>query len=247
MVYMDKGTREDNLRSREMFEKAIELDPGYARAYGKNTWTYLLEYANGWTDEPERAFKKAMEMATTAVAVDPNEPWAHYGLGSVYIWHKQYDLGLQSFQRAHELNPNEATILADYAWALANSGQPDKALPLIEKAIRLNPYSPPFYRGDVLWRVHFVAGRYKEAVDALLQVTGVPYHSRYRKLAATYPYLGRMEEARAAMVTFRELEPQASIELYARTEPFKRKGDLGRYLDGLRKAGLPEKAPAPGT
>jgi adenylate cyclase len=188
-----------------------------------------------------------MEMATTAVAVDPNEPWAHYGLGSVYIWHKQYDLGLQSFQRAHELNPNEATILADYAWALANSGQPDKALPLIEKAIRLNPYSPPFYRGDVLWRVHFVAGRYKEAVDALLQVTGVPYHSRYRKLAATYPYLGRMEEARAAMATFRELEPQASIELYARTEPFKRKGDLGRYLDGLRKAGLPEKAPAPGT
>jgi hypothetical protein len=56
-----------------------------------------------------------------------------------------------------------------------------------------------------------------------------------------------MEEARAAMATFRRLEPQASIELYARTEPFRRKDDLARYLDGLRKAGLPEKAPAPGT
>jgi hypothetical protein len=99
----------------------------------------------------------------------------------------------------------------------------------------------------VLWRVHFVAGRYEEAVDALLQVTGVPYHYRYRRLAATYPYLGRMDEARAAMAKYRELEPQASIELYARTEPFKRQDDLNRFLDGLRKAGLPEKSPAPGT
>jgi adenylate cyclase len=247
MVYMDKGTREDNFRSREMFEKAIALDLGYARAYGKNTWTYLLEYANGWSDEPERAFQKAMEMADTAVAVDPNESWAHYGLGSAYIWRKQYDLGIQSFQKAHELNPNEATILADYAWALANAGRPDEALPLIQNAMRLNPYHPPFYEGDVLWRVHFVAGRYQEALDALLQITGAPYHARYRKLAATYPYLGRMEEARAAMAKFRELEPQASIELYARTEPFKRKDDLERYLDGLRKAGLPERPPAPGT
>ena len=136
-----KCTREDNLRSREMFEKAIELDPGYARAYGKNTWTYLLEYANGWTDEPERAFQKALEVANTAVAADPNEPWAHYGLGSAYIWQKQYDLGIQSFQKAHELNPNEATILADYAWALSMAGRPDEALPLIEEGHTSEPLS----------------------------------------------------------------------------------------------------------
>ena len=49
------------------------------------------------------------------------------------------------------------------------------------------------------------------------------------------------------MARFRELEPQASIELYARTEPFKRHDDLERYLDGLRKAGLPEKSPKPGA
>ena len=187
-----------------------------------------------------------MEVANTAVAVDANEPWAHYGLGSAYIWQKKYDLGIQSFQKAHELNPNEATILADYAWALSMAGRPDEALPLIEKAIRLNPYHPAFYKGDVLWRVHFVAGRYEEAIDALLQITG-PYPARYKKLAATYPYLGRLEEARTAMAKFRDLEPQASIELYARTEPFKRQGDLKRYLYGLRKAGLPESAPAPGT
>jgi hypothetical protein len=55
-----------------------------------------------------------------------------------------------------------------------------------------------------------------------------------------------MEEARAALAKLRELEPQASIELYAR-EPYKRQDDLERFIDGLRKAGLPEKVPAPGT
>jgi adenylate cyclase len=98
---------------------------------------------------------------------------------------------------------------------------------------------------DVLWRVHFVAGRYQEALDALLSVSD-PYPPLYQRLAATYPYVDRMEEARAALAKFRELEPQASIELYTR-EPFKRKNDLERFLDGLRKAGMPERPPAPGT
>lgn len=97
----------------------------------------------------------------------------------------------------------------------------------------------------MLWRVHFVAGRYQEAVDAALALAN-PYPAVYQRLAATYPYLGRMDEARAAMAKFRELEPQASIELYARTMPFKRKDDLDRFLDGLRQAGLPEKSPTPG-
>jgi len=187
-----------------------------------------------------------MEVANAGIAADSNEPWAHYGLGSAYIWQKQYDRGIREFQKAHELNPNDATILADYAWALSLAGRPAEAMPLIEEALRLNPYHPRFYVADVLWRVHFVAGRYQEALDALLSVSN-PYPPLYQRLAATYPYLDRMEEARAAMAKFRELEPQASIELYARTEPYNRQDDLERFLDGLRKAGLPEKAQEPGT
>jgi hypothetical protein len=60
-----------------LFEKAIELDAGYVRAYGKNTWTYLLEFYNGWTDSPEQALEQAMEAAKSGIAADPNEPWAY--------------------------------------------------------------------------------------------------------------------------------------------------------------------------
>ena len=60
-----------------------------------------------------------------------------------------------------------------------------------------------------------------------------------RRLVVGYAHLGRMEEARAALANYRELEPQASIELLAKALPFKRQDDLERFLDGLRKAGLP--------
>jgi adenylate cyclase len=191
MFYVDHVTKVDTIKARNLFEKTIELDSGFARAYGKNTWTYLFEYAYGWTDAPERTLQKAMEVANAGIAADSNEPWAHYGLGSAYIFQKQYDLGLREFQKAHELNPNEATILADYAWALSLAGRPDDAMPLIEEALRLNPYHPRFYVADVLWRVHFVAGRYKEALDALLSVSDL-YPPLYQRLVATYPYLGRI-------------------------------------------------------
>jgi hypothetical protein len=49
------------------------------------------------------------------------------------------------------------------------------------------------------------------------------------------------------LAKYRALEPQASIELLAKTLPFKRKDDLDRFLDGLRKAGLPETSPKPGV
>jgi adenylate cyclase len=245
MFHMDHYTKEENLCARALFEKAIELDPGYARAYGKNTWTYLLEFGNGWSESPDQALEQAMVVAKRGIAADPSEPWAYYGLGSAYIWQKKHDLGLEAFRKAIELNPNEATILVDYGWALALAGRPEEALPLMEKAFRLNPYHPEWYWG-VLWRAHFGVGNYAAALDALLKISN-PFGNIYQRLAATYPYLNRMEEARAAVAKLREIEPNASIELYARTEPLKRKEDLQRLLDGLRKAGLPEKALAPGT
>jgi Tfp pilus assembly protein PilF len=101
VAYHDRFTKDDNARSREMFEKAIELDPGYARAITKKTWTYLQEYWNGWTDAPDQVLQKAMEEASRAIAVDPNEPLAHYALASVYRMQKRHDLAISEFRRAY--------------------------------------------------------------------------------------------------------------------------------------------------
>ena len=111
--------------------------------------------------------------------------------------------------------------------------------------MRLNPYYPEWYLTS-LADGYFVAHHYEEMI-ATLEKVSQPWSAFHRRLVAGYAHLGRMEEARAALAEFRELEPQASIELLAKALPFKRKENLERFLDGLRKAGLPEKSPPPGT
>ena len=52
--------------------------------------------------------------------------------------------------------------------------------------------------------------------------------------------LGRIEEARAAVTVALERKPDLSLVYLEKTLPTKEPGGLGPYIDGLRKAGLPE-------
>jgi adenylate cyclase len=245
MDHVHRFTKEDNLQARALFEKALELDQGYARAAGKLTWTYLFDYYNGWSDTPDAALEKALEVARRAIAIDPNEPWAHYALASVYLMEKRHDQALNEYQKAHELNPNDANMVTEYGWGLTWAGRAEEGIPLMLEAMRLNPHYPNWYLTS-LADGYFALSRYEDMVDTLEKVSE-PYPHYYRRLAVGYAHLGRIEEARAALAKYRKGEPQASIEFLVETMPFKRREDLDRFLDGMRKAGLPEKSPAPGT
>jgi Tfp pilus assembly protein PilF len=65
-------------------------------------------------------------------------------------------------------------------------------------------------------------------------------------LAASYAQAGRTEDARAALARHLELEPQMTLEHAVTSMPFNAEGQE-RYREALRKAGMPEKPPAPGT
>jgi adenylate cyclase len=244
IVYIDRFTKEDNLRARAMFEKAIELDPGYARAMGKNVWTYLLEYWSGWSDNPEQSFEQAMQMAKRAIAADPNEAWAHWGLASVLTMQRRFDEALREYEKAYELNPNDANIVTELGWGLALMGRAEEGIPLMQQAMRLNPFHP-----DVYWvnlaEGYFMAGRYEESVAALEQISQ-PWSRIYQVLAASYAQAGRNEDARAALAKHLKLDPQMTLEHAVASMPFNAEGQE-RYREALRKAGMPEKPPAPGT
>jgi adenylate cyclase len=244
MVYIDRFTKEDNLRAREMFEKALELDPGYARAMGKNVWTYLLEYWSGWSDNPNQLLEQAMQMAKRGIAADPNEPWAHWGLASALVMQKRFDEALREYEKAYDLNPNDANVVTELGWGLALMGRAEEGIPLMQQAMRLNPFHPDWYWVN-LGEGYFMAGRYEESVAALEQISQ-PWSRIYQVLAASYAQAGRSEDARTALAKHLELEPQMTLEHAVASMPFNAEGQE-RYREALRKAGLPGKAPAPGT
>ncbi len=243
MVYMDRFTREDNLRGREMFEKAIELDPHYARAMGKNVWTYLLEYWNDWSDNPEQTLEQAMQMAKRGIAADANEPWAYWGLASALVMRKRFDEALREYEKAYDLNPNDANVVTELGWGLALMGRAEEGIPLMQQAMRLNPFHPDWYWTN-LGEGYFMAGRYEESVAALEQITQ-PWSRIYQVLAASYAQAGRSEDARAALAKHLKLEPQMTLEHAVASMPFNAEGQE-RYREALRKAGMPEE-PQPGA
>ena len=231
--------KELNEQARQMFEKALELDPRYAGAYAGLGWTYFEDWFFQWNTDRTQSLERAFEMAQRAVALDDSLPEPHRTLGLVYVWKKQYDQAIAEAQRAITLDPNFANGYVGLGTILVFAGQPEEGVRLIEKAMRLNPRYPIDYLMN-LGFAYRVAGRYEEALAPLKKVLAhspnfVPAHLN---LAICYAELGKQEEARAEVAELRRINPNFPVEGFKQFLPYKDPADVERFLDGLRKAGV---------
>ena len=166
--FHNRFTKEGNIRARQMFEKAVALDPQYAEAYAWLGWTYLLEWINSWSVDPQ-TLERALALAQQALTLDDSLPVAHSRLGMVYAQQKQYEQALAEGERAIALDPNNADSYAFQGEVLRFAGRPEDALRMLAQAMRLNPRSPPLYL-FFLGLAYNRTGRYTEAVATLKEV-----------------------------------------------------------------------------
>ena len=241
MVRYDKFNKQDNLLARRQLERAIELEPLYAKAIAKKAWTYLQDHWNEYEEDSAKSLRLAKETAESAIAADPGEPDAHQALGSVRLFLRQHDLAIDSYRKAVELNPNGADLMVGLGFALTYSGFPDEGLQAMGEAISRNPYYPGWYLWDFAWG-YFVIHRYEDAIKAL-EKRNPKTSFTHLMLAVNYAEVGRQKRSAESMKVFRDAVPDYSIETAARTEPFKNDEDLQHYLEALRKVGIPEKPP----
>ena len=220
-----------------LYEKAIELDPGFGRAYSGLASLHFLRFKLYLTASFETIEHKTLDLALHAVRLDPDDYRAHWVLGRLYSYQGKHAQSLAEFDRALHINPNDANLLAVSAEDLVYCGRVEEALERCQRAIRLNPNCPDWYWCELGFS-YFHLGRYGDALEALNRMTA-PDQAR-RVLAATYAHLGRLDEARSEAEEFMKVFPNFSIKEWARTEPYTDPNELQRYVDGLRKAGLPE-------
>jgi tetratricopeptide (TPR) repeat protein len=144
---------------------------------------------------------------------------------------------------AIDLNPSFAQAHSGLAWALIGAGRPSEAVDEADKAIRLSPFDP--YR----WAFFGIRAT---ALLVLRDLDGVVEWSRkaiqltssfwpYAHLACALGHLGRQEEAKAAFEALLRVKPDFSLALIKRGLSFRwNSAELDYYVEGLRKAGLPE-------
>jgi TolB-like protein/Tfp pilus assembly protein PilF len=231
-------TKESMTEARMLWEKAIELDPNYAPAYAYLAAVHKFLAAYGWTEDADRSLEIALEMARKAVTLSPDDYLSHWALGSAYSNIRDFDRAMAEYERALELNSNDANLLAEMAGILVQIGRAEDGVATSKLAMRVNPHYPDWYLWNLGWAQYFT-GEYEEALVSLRRMSNPPNGAR-RTLAAVLVRLGRIEEARAVIAAFREQEPDFTLATMEQRHTFQNRTYLEQLMEDLRTAGLPE-------
>ena len=233
---VDRTTFEQSV---QLFERAISLDPGYAQAHAGLAFAYLFDYSNRWTGDPDGSMRRAYELATKAIALDPNDPYG-YAVASISARHLNDDQRAQSaIDRALALNPNYALALNIRGAGAAFSGHPEAAIPDIERAMRLDPGFSQQYL-HYLGLAHLMLGNYETAATIFRErILLFPQTDVSRgMLAAALGHLGRVDQARQVWDDMKKANPTFSFFDHLSRIPIRNPADVERIASGPAKAGL---------
>jgi adenylate cyclase len=232
-----KFTKGANWHARRLFEEAAEYTPEYSRVFSALSRTHNLDWRYAWSANPRDSLAAAVALARRATELDRLDARGFSELAYAKLYSRQHDEAMAEYAQALTLNPNDSDILAEYADALSYVEQPERGLELMDKAMRLNPHYPDWY----LWYladIYDVMGR-SEDVIATVRRMHDPSEGQ-RLLAVHCAHLGRMEEAQAAAREVLRLHPHFRISEWRKRPPYRDPAPLERYVEGLRKAGLPQ-------
>ncbi|NIS80939.1 MAG: tetratricopeptide repeat protein, partial [Anaerolineales bacterium] len=236
-------TPDDFAEAVRYFKKAVELDPNYGRAYAmlaKTYWDWYLRdiFQMELMVEAEMYLQKAMNNPTSIV---------YQVASSMHVDSQEHEKAIAEAQRAIALDPNDGDSYHSMAHALIFAGRPKEALDFVEKAMRLDPHYPAYYL-VVLGHAQFSMEEFEEAATSFERALkrNPEYYWVWFYLAAAYGHLGRKQEATAAIEEYKKVGPYVAglsikrISNWPMSTRYKDPADKDRFLEGLRKAGLPE-------
>jgi len=135
----------DLRRAREYCDRAIEINPAYARAHACKALSYVVGIPMMEMEDPEAWQQQALACAERAVALDDLDNVCHWALGEAAFWSRQPERALRHIRRAIALNPNDADALVIASYFEAAVGDPDMATRNLAMAFERNPTNPHWY------------------------------------------------------------------------------------------------------
>jgi len=239
-----KRTPRDYAKAITYFEKAVEIDPDYSRAYASLASVYWNLHEFNWEYEiglNYQALGLARKNLALALARPTAEAYRVSAKMKVVLGNKNE--ALQEISRALALAPNDASVLGTRAWILLVSGRALEAETDARRAVRLDPAD--LWNTEALARALFHQEHYEESIKYFEKVVNAQpdYEYHWKHLAMTYAYLGRIEEARTAIQNSNALEGiDLTLQGYESWHTDQYDFDrtyLAQMLEGLRLAGVP--------
>ena len=224
----------DTVREAEPFlRQAVKLDPRFAAAHALLSFVETLKFF--WVYYNPDLLHSGLEIARTALQLDPDEAYGHLATGFAHLYLRQFRQAETSLDRAISLNPNDPLILSIRALHLNYTNRPDEALVEITEAQRRDPYAVGWYddfRGIILT----TAGQYREAMACYAKMATVPPWSLVR-LIICHSELGEIKQAQDVLATVKAHYPGLSLDEIVDTEVdfYRDAAVCGRYRAILKR------------
>ena len=237
--YAKLQNKEGNEEVRKLSKEAIALDPDYAHAYWWLAYADVMDVWFGVSKSPKESLLNAIKLLQKSIDMNKSFGHAYALLGHIYCLMGQYEKAILSGEKAVELAPNSNSCLNWLAMSLRFIGNSEEAIPLIQKAIRRSPFDQSFYLLQ-LGATYNDLGHYEDAIKAYKKVLQYAPDNIFAHLGltASYIYVNEDDKAREAAAEVLRINPNFSVERYAKTLPYKDKARIARTVEALRKAGL---------
>jgi adenylate cyclase len=230
--------------TRQLLQRAVVLDPGYAQAHAYTAWCLNFWLGECRSTDPAGDIARALAASQRALELDPDDTFVICVSAHLQAFlQKRVEHAHDMHERALTLDENSAFAWGLSALTCAYLGRPDEAIERLQNVWRLNPYDPlNFYFWIVAGIAEFVAGRYHEAIAwARKSSRANPrFIAALRILAASLALTGDEDGARAVGKELLAIEPSFRISSFIEWYPLTRTEDLHNLADGLRAAGLPQ-------
>ncbi len=242
MWHSFRFTADDNALAHGLFQRALEQDPQFARAYSGLSFNHFLRAFLNTAEDVPAEIALALDFAEKAVSYDGRDAMGHWALGRARFLNRQHDLAIDALNRSLIANPNYAQGRYARGFVGAHSNRAAQAVPDLDMAQRLSPFDPMLF---AMTSAHGISlamqGHYAEAADLAVRATQEPNaHFHIYAIAAACLVLGdRKEQAAEYARQVLARRPGYTIATYRRVFPFRDDQQEAQMTDALMEAGIP--------
>ena len=242
--YAADFNRDTNIKARKIAEETIALDPNFYGGYSILAQVELFDVWLRLSKSPKKSFMQAIRLAKKAIAIE-DSPEPHRTLAGAYVFLRKYDEAIAEGKKAIELDPNSANAHGSLGHVFQMANMPQEAIPILERAIRLNPYPPSRYFHNLAWSYNQLR-KPEEAITAARKAVRIQPDDIIAHLALVYGYalLDREKEARAHVAEALRINPKFCVRTKGKGQ-YKNPEFTEHYRNVWRKAGLPDCSPGP--
>ena len=231
--------------------RALQIDDRNVTALGRMAWWHILPVLEAQSPDPQAAIRQADELASRALAIDPNDYWAHFSKAGVLMAQNRHEEAIVQAERSLALNPS--FMEAYEILCIANNflGRPDRAMEYADTAIRLGPRDPYIFGNyHAKGWAFFMKEQDDHAIEWLRRSAAAAPGAEpftYLLLASAYALNGRQAEAQDELKRYLSLSRTKSTTIAQLRKQQLSLADNStwvayneRLFEGLRKAGMAE-------